>query len=472
MSMKNSFANVAFNRYGGPPPAVPKQKIMDAMIHQRPAAGKRLMAELSTALFITANTLNGYTNVDRLDIANDYLNVAFYNKWKHQDDDLRVISLLNALPRSSEWTIFDFHRVGFRRRVTKALEHLLQHMGEDDFSYITRCAQNKDSRLVKMAEIDFKMEENTHLMKPRDIMKHKALYEYLDKRERDQIPSTMHALDYVRKHCSFYKPTEEEAAAKSDVSPTCFLDMPDEAFKKKYRPSPRCKIEKGSAPILSKQELMAYIINSGQEANISTALMIVANALHNKPTWSGADYANHYIRVAFEGQFDRDESDEERKIIGILHDLVEDSDWTIRDLKAVGFSDRVIDGVRAVTKKKKGEKYFSFIERCSRNKDALWVKPRDLKHNSGHLRSKREPSDKQMDVYPIARAYLGAVKKKRIKAGSPIGAFIKAHYPEQYTKEFLEKWGGDYVEPVIEPAVLASSGRLARGKTGASAMHP
>ena len=55
-------------------------------------------------------------------------------------------------------------------------------------------------------------------------------------------------------------------------------------------------------------------------------------------------------------------------------------DWMIADLRLAGFSERVLAGVDAMTKRP-GEDYYAFIMRCSLNEDALDVKLKDLHHN-------------------------------------------------------------------------------------------
>ena len=68
---------------------------------------------------------------------------------------------------------------------------------------------------------------------------------------------------------------------------------------------------------------------------------------------------------------------EVEKICGVLHDVVEDSDWTFEKLKNEGFSDEVIETLRCVTKKD----YDKFIERVIHNPIAVQVKINDLLDN-------------------------------------------------------------------------------------------
>lgn len=70
----------------------------------------------------------------------------------------------------------------------------------------------------------------------------------------------------------------------------------------------------------------------------------------------------------------------ETKIVGVLHDALEDSDLTAEDLRAAGFSETVIAGVQAVTRGE-GEPYADFILRCKANPLARLVKLADLQDN-------------------------------------------------------------------------------------------
>ena len=66
--------------------------------------------------------------------------------------------------------------------------------------------------------------------------------------------------------------------------------------------------------------------------------------------------------------------------MALLHDVVEDSDITLDQLRKEGFSDAVISALDAVTKRE-GELYDEFIGRIKENPMAVQVKLADLKDN-------------------------------------------------------------------------------------------
>lgn len=69
------------------------------------------------------------------------------------------------------------------------------------------------------------------------------------------------------------------------------------------------------------------------------------------------------------------------KIVALLHDIVEDTDVTVPDLRNLKFSKEVIEAVDVISKKK-GQEYFSYLELVKNNNVAKKVKIADLKHNS------------------------------------------------------------------------------------------
>ncbi len=97
---------------------------------------------------------------------------------------------------------------------------------------------------------------------------------------------------------------------------------------------------------------------------------------------SGAPYFGHVERVSSMGQT------LDEKIVGMLHDLIEDTDWTFEMLAAEGFAPHIIDALRLVTKLSEDEPYDDFIERIATNPLAVAVKLNDLRDNMDVTRLK------------------------------------------------------------------------------------
>lgn len=68
------------------------------------------------------------------------------------------------------------------------------------------------------------------------------------------------------------------------------------------------------------------------------------------------------------------------EIVALLHDVVEDSDWTFEQLQEQGFTTSVLEALDCVTKRE-GEDYEHFVQRSSSNQFAKAVKIADLQSN-------------------------------------------------------------------------------------------
>lgn len=82
----------------------------------------------------------------------------------------------------------------------------------------------------------------------------------------------------------------------------------------------------------------------------------------------------------------------DEKIVGILHDVVEDTDVSIDDLRGFGFSDDIIAAIDAITRRD-NEMYSLYISRVMSNDLATIVKIYDLEHNMDTSRLGREITD-------------------------------------------------------------------------------
>ena len=104
---------------------------------------------------------------------------------------------------------------------------------------------------------------------------------------------------------------------------------------------------------------------------------------------AGKPYIEHPLRV-----MNQVESEEE-KIVAVLHDIVEDTDISLDDLRNEGFSEKVVSAVECLTKQD-GENYDSYIERISFNPLAVKIKLADLEDNSDLTRLP-EVTDKDLE---------------------------------------------------------------------------
>lgn len=77
--------------------------------------------------------------------------------------------------------------------------------------------------------------------------------------------------------------------------------------------------------------------------------------------------------------------DLELKTIAIGHDLIEDTDTELDELRQMGFSSRVVAAIGCLTKDK-GETFDDYRAKIKTNRDAVEVKLAELRHNTDMTR--------------------------------------------------------------------------------------
>lgn len=136
-------------------------------------------------------------------------------------------------------------------------------------------------------------------------------------------------------------------------------------------------------------------------STLQRAIEIATEAHKGQFDKAGRDYIEHPLRVMEMGKT------EEEKIVGVLHDVVEDTPWTFEALEAEGFAPEIIAALKCVTKVSENENYDDFIERVKKNPLAVAVKINDLSDN---MDIRRLPYLSDKDVKRLKK-YLKAYKK-------------------------------------------------------------
>ncbi len=108
---------------------------------------------------------------------------------------------------------------------------------------------------------------------------------------------------------------------------------------------------------------------------IERALEIAVAAHKGQLDRAGRPYILHVLQVAMAGSTD------DERIVGALHDVVEDTDWTFEQLAEEGFSQTIVEAVKCLTKESPEEDYELFTERVKKNPLAIRVKLHDLRSN-------------------------------------------------------------------------------------------
>jgi len=100
----------------------------------------------------------------------------------------------------------------------------------------------------------------------------------------------------------------------------------------------------------------------------------------------------------------------EEQIVAVLHDVVEDSDWTLEQLAAEGFPPEIVDAIACLTHRE-NESYDEFIDRILPNPLATRVKRLDLEDNMTLTRL-HQLTDKDVErLHRYHKAYQRVIEK-------------------------------------------------------------
>jgi (p)ppGpp synthase/HD superfamily hydrolase len=109
-------------------------------------------------------------------------------------------------------------------------------------------------------------------------------------------------------------------------------------------------------------------------ATLEDAVSIAALAHRGQKDKAGAPYLLHPLRMMLRMK------SEAAMMAAVLHDVVEDTDWTLERLREQGFPEEVLEAVECLTHNE-GESYDEFIERARKNHISQEVKIADLEDN-------------------------------------------------------------------------------------------
>ena len=141
---------------------------------------------------------------------------------------------------------------------------------------------------------------------------------------------------------------------------------------------------------------------------LNRAILIAIDAHEGQlDTNNGRPYVEHPFRVMNAGKTLQE------KIVGALHDVVEDTPWTLEQLLAEGFSQEIVDGVDAMTRRD-DESYDEYLLRVEQNPIATRVKLNDLTDNMDI----RRWNEVQSHELPRLQKYLKAYKQLTEKSHS------------------------------------------------------
>ena len=105
------------------------------------------------------------------------------------------------------------------------------------------------------------------------------------------------------------------------------------------------------------------------------AMKLAYEAHQGQTDKNGMPYIFHPVHLA------EQMTDENTTVCALLHDVVEDTPYTLPDLRAMGFHPEVIDALTLLTHDK-SDPYMDYVRKIKMNRIASAVKLADLRHNS------------------------------------------------------------------------------------------
>lgn len=130
------------------------------------------------------------------------------------------------------------------------------------------------------------------------------------------------------------------------------------------------------------------------------ALRLCFEAHKDQNDKGGIPYVFHPFHLAEQMK------DEDTTIVALLHDVIEDTDYTFDDLKTFGFDDVIIDALKLMTHDE-SVPYMEYVMAIKTNPIARAVKLADLQHNSDLSRldvideKARKRKDKYMEAIKL-----------------------------------------------------------------------
>ncbi len=133
------------------------------------------------------------------------------------------------------------------------------------------------------------------------------------------------------------------------------------------------------------------------------ALRIACEAHRGQRDKADIDYIHHPLHIA------EQMTTEEEICTALLHDVIEDTTWTIDDLRAHAIPEASLEAIALLTRTDDHTSYLDYIRALAHNPIAKKVKLADLRHNSnpGRLPRVTQKDIDRINTYMEARCLLG-----------------------------------------------------------------
>lgn len=130
---------------------------------------------------------------------------------------------------------------------------------------------------------------------------------------------------------------------------------------------------------------------------LTEAIILAARAHEGQLDKGGHPYIFHPLRLMLQLESEKD------RIIAILHDVIEDTDWTLDKLREEGFSEEIVSVIDSLSRREE-ENYEEYIGRLLLDPTACRIKLLDLRDNLDLTRIRVESADVRERVKKYQRA--------------------------------------------------------------------
>lgn len=200
---------------------------------------------------------------------------------------------------------------------------------------------------------------------------------------------------------------------------------------------------------------------------IEKAIEIAARAHAGQVDKAGEPYIFHPLRLMLSITTDYE------RMAAVLHDVVEDTSVSLKDLKSEGFPEEVLEAIAALTKTE-GESRLEAARRAARNPIARTVKLADVKDNMDLTRI-AHPTEKdyaRLREYEQVKQFLESSPLKENQTVAIIAEQATARSkPSSYPEPFASRMAGREKRPLGDGFGLTNFGvnltRLAPGSLSA-----
>jgi len=140
---------------------------------------------------------------------------------------------------------------------------------------------------------------------------------------------------------------------------------------------------------------------------LSDAVSLAARAHRGQKDKGDKAYILHPLRLMIAMET------EAEQMAAVLHDVIEDTDWTIKELRRSGYPEEVLEALEHLSRDP-GESYDDFIKRAADNRISTKVKIADLEDNMNIVRLNvlGEKDMKRLGKYLRAWRYLHGIEGK------------------------------------------------------------